>query len=141
MTHIESNSEGAACDVFSELDRLRIPSGMTAPPKVPGGLPRHQPGEPFLKGPVPWRWLEKANALPGKAGYVGLVLWREAGWRKTRIVKFSLRGSLPPGLNRQSARRGLYLLERAGLVVVNRKPGRGLEITIQEYRPTERSES
>ena len=44
--------------------------------------PRHKPGEKFLKGPVPWQWVEAASRLPGKALAVGLAAWREAGCRK-----------------------------------------------------------
>ena len=52
--------------------------------------PRHRPGEAFLKGPIPWRWLVAAARLPGKALQVSLLLWKEAGCRKSRVVTFCL---------------------------------------------------
>jgi hypothetical protein len=95
-----------------------------------GRPPRHRLGEKFLKGPIPWAWLERAYPLPGKALHVALWLWREAGCRRSRRVPLCLSGELAPGLNRQSARRGLRQLVVAGLVSVRRTPGRGLEVTL-----------
>jgi hypothetical protein len=92
--------------------------------------PRHRQGEKFLKGPIPWTWLERAFLLPGKALHVALLLWQKAGCRRSRTVPFCLAGGLPPGLNEQSARRGLRRLEAAGLVTVRHSPGRGLEVTL-----------
>jgi hypothetical protein len=37
---------------------------------------RPRRAERFLRGPVPWPWLVRAMALPGKALAVGLILWR-----------------------------------------------------------------
>ncbi len=102
-------------------------------PKKP---PRHRLGEKFLKGPIPWDWLLRAFALSGKALHVALLLWREAGCRRTRTVTLCLGGSLPEGLNRQSARRGLRQLVQAGLVRVDQQPGHGLQVTLLESRPT-----
>jgi hypothetical protein len=94
--------------------------------------PRHRQGEKFLKGPIPWLWLATAFPLPGKALHLALVLWREAGCRRSRTVRLCLSGKLPPGLSRQSARRGLRRLAAAGLVTVRQRPGRGLEIVIND---------
>ena len=56
-----------------------------APATIPTGRekqpPRHKPGEKFLKGPIPWPWIESAGALPGKALAIGLAVWRKAGCR------------------------------------------------------------
>jgi hypothetical protein len=94
--------------------------------------PRPRQGEKFLKGPIPWPWLQRAFRLPGKALHVALLLWREAGCRRSRMVPLCLAGELPEGLNRQSARRGLRQLAGAGLVTIRRRPGRGLEITLND---------
>jgi hypothetical protein len=98
--------------------------------------PRHGHGEPFLKGPIPWGWLEQAMQLPGKALQVALVLWRNAGCKRNRTVKLCLSGKLPGGLNEQSARRGLRSLSEAGLVSISRQAGRGLEVTLNDQRPS-----
>jgi hypothetical protein len=96
----------------------------------PAKPPRHRPGEWFLRGPIPWTWLEAAARLRGKALALGLVLWREAGRRGgRRTVKLCLsRAGL--GLNESAARRALRSLEAAGLVRIDRQPGHGLFVTI-----------
>ena len=91
--------------------------------------PRHRPGQWFLRGPVPWPWLEQAARLPGRALALSLCLWRQANRRRSRIVSLSLRRA-GLGLNTSAARRALKTLEAACLVSVLRRPGRGLEITI-----------
>jgi hypothetical protein len=98
------------------------------PPKRP---PRHRPGQWFLRGPVPWTWLEAAARLPGKALPLGLCLWREVGRHRCRTVRLCLR-NLTMGIDRHTARRALRALESAGLVAVARKPGRGVEVTLLE---------
>jgi hypothetical protein len=102
---------------------------LTEAPSRPKKPPRHRPGEWFLRGPVPWLWLEAAARLPGKALAVGLCLWREAGRRRQQTVATCLtRAGL--GVSEYAARRALRSLEVAGLVSIRRKPGRGLEVTI-----------
>ena len=114
--------------------RLSSPIPTALPPRRP---PQHRQGERFLKGPIPWRWLENAMQLSGKALHVALILWQQAGCRKDRTVRFCLNGKLPELLNRQSARRGLRSLAEAGLVSINRLPGRGLEVTLSEVQDTQ----
>lgn len=113
-------------------DRLRLDGDAldamrTARPTRP---PRHRPGQPFLKGPIPWGWLERAGGLPGKALHVALYLWREAGCRKLRVVRFRMGMTAGMGLSRWVARRGLLALQSAGLVSVVRRPGRCLDVTL-----------
>jgi hypothetical protein len=109
---------------------LRLPPGaVSTPARRPTRPPRHRPGEWFLRGPIPWPWLETAARLPGKALALALVLWREAGRHRNRTVKLCLsRAGL--GVSEQAGRRALRRLERAELVTVLRKTGRGLEVTI-----------
>jgi hypothetical protein len=81
-----------------DVQALRAPAGDLAalvkrPPPTP---PRHRQGEKFLKGPLPWGWLERAFRLRGKALHVALLLWYKAGCRNKRTVPFSL-SRRPPG--------------------------------------------
>lgn len=117
-----------------DIEQFRLSAGFAMPTKQSKRPPHHRTGERFLKGPIPWAWVEKAGSLPGKSLHVALLLWQEVGWRKTRTVKFCLNGRLPGLLNRQSARRGIRQLEAAGLVSVIRKPGHGLEVTLLDYQ-------
>jgi hypothetical protein len=73
----------------------------------------------------------------GKALHVALMLWKEAGCRKARTVRFSLSGVAKEGLHPDTAKRGLRALEAAGLVSIRRRPGRALEVTLLET-PEER---
>lgn len=91
--------------------------------------PRHRPGESFLKGPIPWPWLEAAARLPGSALAVALCLWRESGCCRRRTVKLCS-GRVGLGVSEQAARRALHSLEATGLVSIERQPGRGLEVTL-----------
>jgi hypothetical protein len=113
-------------------EALRMPGAaletlQQRPPKKP---PRHRPGEAFLKGPIPWPWLVAAGRLPGRALQVALLLWREAGCRKSRAVPFCLSHGAELGVSVYGARRAIRHLGAAGLVSVRHSAGRGLEVTL-----------
>jgi hypothetical protein len=105
-----------------------------APPNpFPGGTrwpPRLAPGERFLMGPLPWACLEQAARLPHKALQVLLRLCLEAGYRRQRTVSLCLDRFAEMGVKEDTARRGLRELERAGLVRIQRPPGRALQVTL-----------
>ena len=84
----------------------------------------------FLKGPIPLPWLMRAAALPGKSLAIGVALWFKAGVSSTHTVPAS--GSLLRrfGVGRGAGRRGLRLLETAGLIKVKRHAGRCPVVTI-----------
>src|SRR5262245_12025430 len=128
------NATPSTPDPF-DVQALRLPGANLVAMRPSRKPPRHRAGEKFLKGPIPWAWLERAFVLPGKALQVALLLWREAGCRRCRTVRLCLRGDLPPGLNRQAARRGLRQLAGAGLVSIRQLRGRGLEVTLQDVPP------
>ena len=94
-------------------------------------VPRHAQGEAFLKGPIPWAWLSRASSLPGKALHVGVALWFAAGKEQTGIIAINLsRLALEFGFDRSAASRGLDFLALAGLVAVDRHPGRKPVVTL-----------
>jgi hypothetical protein len=102
---------------------------------TPNPAARKHPSRPrqagkFLKGPVPWHWLQRAMRLPGKALAVGLLLWLESGIKGRRTVHFCLARAVAEGIPTTTARRAMNALEAAGLVGVERKPGRGLDVKI-----------
>jgi hypothetical protein len=111
---------------------LRVPaSDPPVLPKLPSKRPpRHRPGEPFLKGPIPWPWLATAARLPGKTLHVAVLLWKEAGCRKSRTVALCLSWAGELGVREDSARRALRHMAAAGLVRVRHRPGRCLEVTL-----------
>jgi hypothetical protein len=101
-------------------------------PRKKKRTPRPRRPDRFLKGPIAWPWLLRAMALPGKALAVGLMLWLQSGITCRRTVLFCLTRAAADGIPIATARRAVQSLERAGLVAVRRKPGRGLEVTILE---------
>lgn len=111
-------------------DRWEANGEAVAPaPAVPKRT-RWRCADRFLKGPVPWRWLLRAMALPGKALAVGLMLWRLRGMAGRDPVLFCLTRAAADGIPTMTARRAIRALEGAGLVSIERRPGRGLEVTI-----------
>jgi hypothetical protein len=124
-------------DVFTDLDRLRLPAGQievradatkkrTKTPRKP----RHIEGE-FLKGPIPLNWLSVASGLSGKAALaVGLAIWFEAGRRKSKEVRLTTAILQRFNVNRKAKYTALKALEKAGLVKVHRVPRRNPVVTI-----------
>jgi len=93
----------------------------------------------FIKGPLPLPWMIAATALPGRYPLaVALVIWFRAGLEKT-ISKLRLTSKMLDrfSINRQAGYRALATLEDAGLVAVDRKPGRCPLVSIRE-KPTKR---
>jgi DNA-binding MarR family transcriptional regulator len=111
-------------DRLVDIDALRVAdgNGMRTPARRPPPRPRQR--ERFLKGPIPWPWLERAGALPGKALHVAIRLWHEVGLTRTSKVSISMTGMARMGISRFAASRGLSALEAAGLVSVVRHAGR-----------------
>jgi hypothetical protein len=127
----------APSDPFLDLDRLRLNGAFKAAPERKARKPpRHRPGERFLKGPIPWPWLETAARLPGKTLALALWLWREAGWRRRRTFPVCL-SRVGLGVSVYAARRALRALEAAGLVSAVRHAGRCPEVTLLDVRERE----
>ena len=97
-------------------------------------LPRHEKGEYFLKGPIPWNWLTKAACLPGKALHIANIIWFLAGMKNKRTIKLPSKRLQDWGVSRFSKRRGLGQLEMNGLVSVERNNGRNPVVTILEIK-------
>ena len=110
--------------------RLTLPTTSKVPSPRQQKPPRHQTGERFLKGPIPWDWLTRAFRLSGKAPHVALALWFQAGLQQNRTVVLSGASLLELGAKRHAGYRGLAVLEQAGLVTVERHPGRSPRVTI-----------
>lgn len=87
---------------------------------------RCAPAEPyrFLKGPVPWWWIEAAAALPGKALAVGLCIWRLAGATKSPSIRLSNREVGRLGIDRFAKSRALAALRDADLIRTTSQRGR-----------------
>ena len=116
----------------TDLERFRATGNSQLPPPTVQRPPRHKAGEWFLKGPIPGPWLERAAALPGKTLHVGLALWYAAGLKNRRTVTLSHKVLARFGVGRDAGRRALDRMAKAGLVSVDRGPGRCPRVTINE---------
>ena len=112
------------------IDELRLRGSSPSVQVKHGGAPRHRPGERFLKGPISWAWLAAAGSSRGRALQVALVLWLEAGMKKSATVSLTHARLREMGVDRSAARRGLVQLERLGLVSVLRRNGAAPRVTI-----------
>ena len=81
-------------------------------------------------GPIPYKWLCVAGALPGQALQVAMALWFLAGMKKVATVALSNAVLRDFGVSRYAGYRGLAALEAAGLVSVVRHRGRNPIVTI-----------
>jgi hypothetical protein len=113
-----------------DLDQLRLPADRIGNLESSRRPPRHRPGDPFIKGPIPYAWIESACRLPGSGLRVSMAcrflccrFRAENRWGLDAIAK-GLRISGP------SARRGLHSAELARLLAVEREPGCKLAISV-----------
>lgn len=110
---------------------LSLPGHSLIPKR--GKAPRPKSGSCFLRGPIPMDWICAASKASGHGSgvKVAIALWYLSGLnRQARTVK--LRGSVlrEMGVDRHAGYRGLEALEKAGLVSVERHPGRNPVVTI-----------
>ena len=83
-----------------DLDRLRLPAERVGNLETRRRPPRHWPGDPFIKGPIPYAWIASACRLPGAGLPVAIAYrflccryrWRNR-WGLDAIAKAC--GSLP----------------------------------------------
>jgi hypothetical protein len=122
-----------------DLDQFRAKRNSKPPPAKLPQPPRHKVGEWFLRGPIPGAWLTRTTGLSFRALRVGLALWYLAGLTKSRKVKPTGSTWKRFNLSPDAGRRGLAALEHAGLVTVDRPPGRCPVVTIQETAPDQKN--
>ena len=85
----------------------------------------------FVRGPVDWDWLKECGRLPGRALHVAVVLQLEAGMRKSLTVELRAKRLLEIGVDADATRRALQQMESAGLIEVERRPGRLRVVTMK----------
>ena len=85
----------------------------------------------FICGPIPLGWITKAACVEGKTLHVAIALWFLAGLKRSHKVALPQSTLKRFGVSRQASYRALLRLEDAGLVSVDRHPGRNAIVTIQ----------
>jgi DNA-binding transcriptional ArsR family regulator len=99
-------------------------------------LPDAHPARRPLYGPIPWWWLAPALRLSVPAIHVAMACWLRAGWERSADFELALGDWAELGLSRPTAGRGLASLEAAGLVTVERRPGRSPVVTLLDEPAT-----
>jgi hypothetical protein len=92
---------------------------------------RRKVGE-FLRGPIPWPWIQAAFESRGSSLFVALAIRHFSdlmGKRTIRISQVDLGGGI---VCRNAVSHALSFLESRGLIQVDREPGRLLAITVKE---------
>ena len=119
-------------DLDPEALRLKPRPKAPTDKRRPSRLPRPVKGEAFFTGPIPMAWVERAAVLPGRAWHLACALWFVAvrDRNKDPRVTISLKTRLRFGLTRKVYYRAQNVLERAGLVKIQRRAGRKTEFTI-----------
>ena len=86
--------------------------------------------ELFLRGPIPLKWLSRAAALSGKTLNLAIALWWRHGMAKREPFKLTQKALEYLNVDRGAASAGLVRLERAGLILVERREGQRPIISI-----------
>ena len=99
-------------------------------------MPAPRNGEPFIKGPLYWTYWSRVGATSPQALRLAMAVKYWSGFRRGRGVTRGVRVGLADmgelGLNPRSARTATRSLEAAGLIAVERRPGRKPVITLRD---------
>ena len=105
--------------------RRALPPGVNESP----GRRLRQSG-PFIKGPVPMVWIDRAYRATGGNGLrLGLSLWWVSGMVGSQTFSVNITG-LKTGQSPRSKRRALKALEEAGLLCRTHEPGKRLRVEL-----------
>jgi hypothetical protein len=104
------------------LDKeLGIDTDEPNPPSIPKTLPRT--ARLFLKGPIPFAWLQRANALGGSTGIVAMGLWFYVGINNSKYFKVDSKLDQFTGITRQTRQHALQKMKYAGLIKIRNPRG------------------
>ncbi|TWU67577.1 hypothetical protein V7x_31520 [Crateriforma conspicua] len=106
------------------IDKLAKATQPSAP------LPRHRPGERFIRGPIPMAWFKPASTCGGRAEAVAVLLWYAAGFQRRNPVKLSPTVLRELNVHPKTARRVLIRMAKLGLVRNEFSRGRSPIVTI-----------
>ena len=114
-----------------DLDLLRFSLDLPNKSLAEKRPPKHRPGDPFIKGPIPYAWIASASRLPGSGLHVAMA-YRFLCCRFRPPNRWGL-DKMASGLqiSPQSTRRSLQAAEIAGLLSVDREPGCKLAVSVR----------
>ncbi|MQU58549.1 hypothetical protein GHO26_12240 [Pseudomonas helleri] len=83
--------------------------------------------------PIPFDWMQRATALPGKTVQVALALCFLKGVKQSLTVKVTQEALSLANCSRQAYYQALGNLEQAGLVKVKRSAGQRAIVTLLQF--------
>lgn len=92
-------------------------------PKSPAARVTNRSQKLFIKGPIPFDWLQRANAIGGSTGIVAVALWFYAGLSGNKHFKVDSRLDQLCGLTRQTRDHILQRLGYRGLIRLSKRRG------------------
>ena len=110
-----------------DFDSLRLPDSFWESLAPSPEKPPHQKNH-FIKGPIPLAWFDAAEDVSYVAGCIGARLWYRSGIEKSKI--FRLKAEDVEHYSRWSLYRALDGLQKAGLILYQRKRGARPVVTI-----------
>jgi hypothetical protein len=120
-----------------DLDKeLGICTPKDQPCKRPAPLRVARSQKLFIKGPIPFDWLQEANAIGGSTGIVAVALWFYVGLSGAKRFKIDSRLDQLCGLTRQTRDQVLQRLDYAGLIELAKKRGSYPIVAILDYLPS-----
>ncbi|MCR9296906.1 MAG: hypothetical protein NXI32_29705 [bacterium] len=93
-------------------------------------LPKHGPGERFIRGPIPMEWLKRIVGCGRRAEAVALLLWYAAGYQRRNPVKLTPQILSELSVKPRAARAILQKMADRGLVHVEFHWGRSPVVTL-----------
>lgn len=118
------------------VERLRVNAPAYIPAPVaeeaakPRAVSRRAGRKPEFLPQIEWGWFCRMAALPGKAGWVGVALYRLTVMRKSLTVMVNCRKLAEElGVNRKAVGNAMKALEADGIIRAQR--GRGSFATVE----------
>jgi hypothetical protein len=93
-------------------------------------LPKHGPGERFLRGPIPMEWLKRVVGCGRRAEAVAVLLWYAAGYQRKNPVKLTPHVLSELSVAPRAAKDILQKMADRGLVHVEFHRGRSPVVTL-----------
>lgn len=87
--------------------------------------------ERYIRGNLPLEWFLACQRISYAATATGLLLWYLSGVKKSKTVKVSQTHLDKFFTSKSTFKRTISQLEKAGLVSVEREPGKAMLVTIQ----------
>lgn len=104
-------------------DDMKIPTKKLRYDRNMGGLVDQPKSEPFLKGPIPISWINRAAQLPGKAINTALAIYWLRGMNADGLIKLNQKALEFFYVSADAALDALHRMETVGLIKLHKNPG------------------